>query len=168
MSLKLAYHNAFLYGITDGLRDTLQRIQRIQSTAARTVTGTRRSEDITPILCKLRWLPVRFRVQFKSCLLTNKATSFLSRSAVHSLFMFRPVLSVLRGGKKLVVQPRHCWELAESVLQPSCLECDRDTRNASSRADVELPGDYATVYRKQGKSPPIFNVLTQMCLAKRS
>ena len=59
ISSKLDYHNAPLYGISDQL---LNQLQRIQNTAARIVTGARRSEHITLILCKLHWLPVKFRI----------------------------------------------------------------------------------------------------------
>ena len=44
----------------------LQRLQVIQNTAARRVTGVRRSEHMIPILRDLHWLPVRRRITFKT------------------------------------------------------------------------------------------------------
>ena len=35
------------------------------NTAARIVTGTKRSDHITPVLKSLHWLPVQFRIDFK-------------------------------------------------------------------------------------------------------
>jgi len=38
---------------------------RIQNAAARLVTGTRRCDQVTSVLQRLHWLPVRRRVEFK-------------------------------------------------------------------------------------------------------
>jgi len=57
------------YGITDTL---LQRLQSVQNAAARLVTGTRRSEHITPVLRSLHWLPVRQRITFKVATIVHK------------------------------------------------------------------------------------------------
>jgi len=50
------------YGVADG---QLQRLQSDRNTAARLVSGTWRSEHITPILKSLTWLPIRQRIIFK-------------------------------------------------------------------------------------------------------
>jgi len=55
------YCNSLLYSITDRL---MQRVQSVQNAAARLVTGARRSDHITPVLCQLPW-PVQQRVDFK-------------------------------------------------------------------------------------------------------
>jgi len=62
ISCRLDYCNALLYGIADG---QLQRLQSVQNAAARLVTGTRRTDHITPVLQSLHWLPVRQRDTFK-------------------------------------------------------------------------------------------------------
>jgi len=59
-----------LYGVTDSL---VQRLQAVQNAAARLVSGTRRSEHITPVLRQLHWLPVRQRIEFKTAVLVYKA-----------------------------------------------------------------------------------------------
>ena len=61
VSCRLDYCNALLYSIADG---QLQRLQSVQNAAARLVTGTRRTDYITPVLQSLHWLPVRQRVTF--------------------------------------------------------------------------------------------------------
>jgi len=51
---------------------SLQKLQVIQNASARLVTGTRRSERMTPVLRDLRWLPVRQRITFKITVLVYK------------------------------------------------------------------------------------------------
>jgi len=51
---------------------TLPRLQSVQNAAARLVTGTRRTDRITPVLQSLQWLPVRQRVTFKLATLVHK------------------------------------------------------------------------------------------------
>ena len=62
VSTRLDYCNSVLYGNAD---NQLQRSQFVQNAAARLVTGTRRSEHITPVLQSLHWLPVRQRIVYK-------------------------------------------------------------------------------------------------------
>ena len=51
---RIDYCNSLLYGISD-----YNINQRIQNSAARIVTDTGKYDNITPILQKLHWLPVR-------------------------------------------------------------------------------------------------------------
>ena len=44
----------------------LQRLQAIQSAAARLITGARRPQHVTPILRQLHWLPIRQLILFKT------------------------------------------------------------------------------------------------------
>jgi len=53
---RIDYCNSLLYGISDY---NINRLQRIQNSAARILTNTRKYYHITPILQKLHWLPVR-------------------------------------------------------------------------------------------------------------
>jgi len=47
-------------------------MQSVQNAAVRLVTGTRRSEHITPVLMSLHWLPVRRRITFKVATIVHK------------------------------------------------------------------------------------------------
>jgi hypothetical protein len=58
----------------------LDRLQRIQNSAARLVTLTRCDDHITPVLGNLHWLTVRKRVQFNILLLTYKDMNGLAPS----------------------------------------------------------------------------------------
>ena len=80
ITARLDYCNSILYGLPKRL---IQRLQRIQNTAARLVTRTNRDDHITPVLKGLHWLPVQERIMFKILLLTYKtihgsAPSYLS------------------------------------------------------------------------------------------
>ena len=50
----------------------LNKLQVVQNAATRLVTGTRRSEHMTPVLRDLHWLPIRQRVTFKTAVLAYK------------------------------------------------------------------------------------------------
>lgn len=69
LSSQLDYCNAVLIGLPD---TTVNRLQKIQNTAARIVTGSRRHDHITPVLAELHWLPVEFRIKFKVLLIVYK------------------------------------------------------------------------------------------------
>lgn len=64
------YHNALLANTPSS---TLRLLQLTQNVAARQVSGTRKSEDISPVLVSLHWLPVHKRVMFKILVFVYKA-----------------------------------------------------------------------------------------------
>jgi len=70
ISCRLDYCNSLLYGVTNNI---MRRVQSLQNAAARLITGARRHEHITPVLCQLHWLPVRRRVEFKLACLVRQA-----------------------------------------------------------------------------------------------
>jgi len=59
VSAKLDYCNSLLYGIT---KENTNKLQLVQNSLARLVTGTRKFDHITPVLAKLHWLPVSYRI----------------------------------------------------------------------------------------------------------
>ena len=52
---RLDYCNSLLYGIP---KELTNKLQRVQNTAARLVTRTRKYDHITPVLKDLHWLPI--------------------------------------------------------------------------------------------------------------
>ena len=61
--------NSLLFGLP---LYPIERLQRIQNTAARVVTLSSIKEHITPILNDLHWLTIHNRIKFKLLLLTYK------------------------------------------------------------------------------------------------
>jgi len=66
---RLDNNNALLAGAPKCETD---RLQRLQNTAARIITRTRKHDHITGVLQKLHWLPVNERIIFKILLLVYK------------------------------------------------------------------------------------------------
>ena len=69
VSSRLDYSNSVWFGIS---KSNISRLQRVQNSLARVVTRSRRNDHITPILKRLHWLPISYRIQFKIATLTFK------------------------------------------------------------------------------------------------
>jgi hypothetical protein len=72
---RLDYCNSLYLGIP---QTQLDRLQRIQNSAARLVTDSGAREHITPVLQDLHWLPVKERVIFKVLLIVFKSVHNLT------------------------------------------------------------------------------------------
>ena len=72
---RLDYCNALFFGIRNEL---FCHLQSVQNAAARSVTGAKRSNHISPVLRQLHWLPVRQRVVFKLATLVHRFLSGLA------------------------------------------------------------------------------------------
>ena len=64
---RLDYGNSLLYGLPDQLLD---KLQRVQNAAARVMVKASRYHHVTQIVETLRWLPVLYRIQYKTLLTT--------------------------------------------------------------------------------------------------
>jgi hypothetical protein len=63
------YCNGILYGLP---ATQIIKLQRLQNAAARLVLNIPKYNHISPALCTLHWLPVKFRIQFKIAVITFK------------------------------------------------------------------------------------------------
>ncbi|XP_062584098.1 uncharacterized protein LOC134245869 [Saccostrea cucullata] len=88
----LDYGNCLLYGVSKALLD---RIQKVQNTAARLVTRSSKREHIKPILADLHWLPVSFRPQYKILTYVYQSLHGLAPSYIKGLIMeYKPTRSL--------------------------------------------------------------------------
>ena len=64
---KVDFCNSLLYGVPN---QPIQKLQRVQNSAARLLTYTNKREHIKPVIKQFHWLPVEFRVPSKILLRT--------------------------------------------------------------------------------------------------
>ena len=80
VSFRLDNFNSLLYGIH---KQEIRKLQRVQTTAARTVTKSKRFDHITPVLTDLHWLPIVQRINYEIVLLTFKTLHNNYGSSIH-------------------------------------------------------------------------------------
>ena len=85
---KLDFLNSLLHGLPDL---DLNKLQRIQNSAARMLTGSKMRDHIQPILRQLHWLPLKFWINYKILLVTFKALNGQAPSYISDLL--NPVCS---------------------------------------------------------------------------
>ena len=103
VSTRLDYCNLLLLGTS---AKNIQKLQRVQNTLARVVSGTRKRDHITPVLWKLHWLPVAQRLEYKIALITHKVLSTRQPQYLNSLISeYRPKRQLRSEGKRQLTKP---------------------------------------------------------------
>ena len=97
ISSKLDNCNSLLYGLP---KHVLNRLRLIQNTAARIVTLSKRFDHITPILFKLHWLPLDYRIHFKIFLLVYKCLNGLAPTYLSELLRYTNGPRLLRSSSQ--------------------------------------------------------------------
>ena len=83
---RLDYSNGLLFSMS---ATSLRKLQCVQNTATRILTGSRKYDHITVVLHQLHWLSVECRVQYKILLVTYKALQGQGPSYIKDLLQFR-------------------------------------------------------------------------------
>ena len=90
VSSRTDYCNSLLYSVP---KCHIDKLQRVQNAAARIVVMQGKFCHITPVLHQLHWLPVSFRINFITLLLTSKAIHELAPSYINDLVNIKPLNS---------------------------------------------------------------------------
>ena len=105
---RLDFGNAMFYGLPE---TQLRKLQMIQNSAARLITGTRRRDHITPVLFSLHWLPVRQRIESKLLLLVFRAVHHLCPVYLSSIVIpYTPTRTLRSADQHLLTIPRYHLE----------------------------------------------------------
>jgi len=95
---RIDYCNAVLLGTS---KSNIQKLQRVQNSLARIVTGSKRSEPISPVLARLHWLKIAERVKYKVALITFKVVTTHKPSYLHDIIQFHKPARQLRSSVRL-------------------------------------------------------------------
>ena len=98
---KLDNLNALLIGLP---MNTIAKLQKVQNCSARLVTGSARSEHISPVLDKLHWLRVTERIEYKILLLVYKCLHDAAPSYLQELLTPHTPVRTLRSCDRLLLK----------------------------------------------------------------
>ena len=115
----------------------LNKLQRIQNSLARVITNTSKYQHITPTLKKLHWLPIKQRIDYKTCLLTYKTLTNQQPTYLYNSLSFPSHSVSTRSSDSLVLSIPYVrsslGKRAFSVIGPRLWNSlPPDTRNSSS------------------------------------
>ena len=95
---KLDYCNSVLANVPGYL---IKKLQRVMNAAVRLIYNVRKRAHITPYLMKAHFLPVKFRIRFKLCLLVYKAMNDMAPDYIKELLV--PRIPALRGERDVMM-----------------------------------------------------------------
>ena len=133
VSSKLDYCNSLYSGISQA---NLNKLQHIQNSLARVITNTSKYQHITPTLKKLHWFPIKQRIDYKLCLLTNKTLTNQQPTYLYNSLSFPSHSVSTRSSDSLVLSIPYVrsslGKRAFSVIGPRLWNSlPPDTRNSS-------------------------------------
>ena len=117
--------NSLLFGLLSCLT---AKLQKVQNTAARIITRSRKYESITPVLRQLHWLPVMKRINFKILTLTFHALRGTGSKYIRELLCYPEHPRPLRSSTQYILDiPRKrlstYGDRAFSVCAPRLWNC---------------------------------------------
>ena len=98
--LRLDYWNSFLIAIPE---TSLSKLQKDQNIAPCILTGTHKNDQMRPVLYKLHWLPVKYRINYKIILMTYLTLNGLAPKYLRALLQVYLTARPLRSSEDLDV-----------------------------------------------------------------
>ena len=130
----LDYCKSFLAGLPKYIT---MKLQLVQNTAARLLSGTARNEHITPVLGHLHWLPIEFRIKYKIWLLTFKAMHGLGPPYLSDMLTVRETRYSMRhnGALALDISRTNCKTLGVRIIESLAGNVDDQYRQIADESD---------------------------------
>lgn len=101
---RLDYCNALYVGINKTL---IKRLQLVQNTAARLLTGTRKRDHITPVLSSLNWLSIDYKINLKIEIFVYKSLHGMAPLYLANLIKkYEPKRSLRSADQLVLTTPR--------------------------------------------------------------
>ena len=97
---RLDYANAVLAGMAGG---EMKRLQKIQNSAARVISGRGKFDHISDVCRDLHWLPITHRIDFKIAVLTFKCIHGNAPDYLKELLTVQENTRALRSDKAGIV-----------------------------------------------------------------
>ncbi len=102
---RLDYCNSLFDNIT---QENIDKLQRIQNSAARLVFKLPRRSPITPSLMALHWLPIQARIEYKICTLAYQCVHGTAPAYLCELLQaYTPSRSLRSSGQVLLTVPKY-------------------------------------------------------------
>ena len=102
---RLDYCNSLLYGTSAA---NIAKLQHVQNTLARIVTGATRKDHITLVLHDLHWLPVKKRIAYKVALITHKVLHRQPQYLAQLVDVYQPPRQLRSSSQHLVRRSTVC------------------------------------------------------------